>query len=473
MGAQSFFGGLLGGVGQGVLQREQMDYAQKMKDTEARRQAMEMLVQSGALNEEQQALAVKALITPTLQNPSIMARFVGGLKKTTKGGRSQSSEAGPLDQFFSSFEPLGRTSQPPATTGPVPQPRTMREIWAERESQARLRESALMQKQTNEANWQQRLQEAETIDPTHGERYQDYLAHWTPREPTFKLAYGAEISGNQLPPGAVDLSGIPIADSLRTKESLWKKYKYGNEWRFEPAAAPRSAKDALMSLTEAYKVSGDPNADPFMRKAAQTIVKQKELGATAGQTWRVWEDESGQHIARLPSKGGIPNVPKVGGEAGTEAKLPGQVDLGQKITSTTKTMIEAAPKVRDFVARIRTLINQQRAQLGPAASRWNEFMTGKIGSPNPQFARLRTDTSLLQTLLMRMHAGARGSQYLMAHFKDLVDSGKQSPENLLAALDEIDQYAQSLQTTGKNEVQQEPAREVKTANDLKAKYGIK
>ena len=126
-------------------------------------------------------------------------------------------------------------------------------------------------------------------------------------------------------------------------------------------------------------------------------------------------------------------VPK---RAGAEYQAP--------LTSTTKTMRETAPKIKGFVGRIRPLVDAQRQQLGPAAGRWGEFMTGAVGASNPGFARLRTDIGLLQTLLMRMHVGARGGVQLMDHFKNLIDSGKQSPENLLAALDEIEAYAEEL-----------------------------
>lgn len=68
-------------------------------------------------------------------------------------------------------------------------------------------------------------------------------------------------------------------------------------------------------------------------------------------------------------------------------------------------------------------------------------MAGKVGAPNPEFTKLRTDVGLLTTKLMRMHVGARGGELMMQHFQNLIDSGKQSPENMRAALDEIDQYA--------------------------------
>lgn len=117
-------------------------------------------------------------------------------------------------------------------------------------------------------------------------------------------------------------------------------------------------------------------------------------------------------------------------------------------TASTRTMTEAAPKVTSMVDRVSALVEQQKAALGPAASRWNEFMAGKVGAPNPEFTKLRTDVGLLTTMLMRMHVGARGGEKIMEHFKDLIDVSKQSPENLQAALQEIKQYAVEVAHSG-------------------------
>lgn len=117
-------------------------------------------------------------------------------------------------------------------------------------------------------------------------------------------------------------------------------------------------------------------------------------------------------------------------------------------TSATRTMTEAAPKVTHLIERILPQIAEQEATLGPAASRWSEFMAGKVGAPNPKFIQLRTNITLLTTMLMRMHVGARGGVILMEHFKELMDVGKQSPENLRAAVGEIKLYAEDVMKSG-------------------------
>jgi hypothetical protein len=110
----------------------------------------------------------------------------------------------------------------------------------------------------------------------------------------------------------------------------------------------------------------------------------------------------------------------------------------------TKTMQQMAPKVIDLANKVKTDLTNQISNLGPLAGRWNEFMTGRIGAPNPGFAKLRTDVGLLYTLLMTMHTGARSSNLMMAHFKDLFDSGKMAPENMQAAVDAVIGYAEDV-----------------------------
>jgi hypothetical protein len=103
-----------------------------------------------------------------------------------------------------------------------------------------------------------------------------------------------------------------------------------------------------------------------------------------------------------------------------------------------------APKVLDLANRVKKDIDTQIQNLGPAVGRWNQFMTGRIGAPNAQFFKLTTDINLLSTLLMRMHVGARGGVQIMEHFKSMMDAGKQSPENLQAAIDTIIDYANDV-----------------------------
>lgn len=115
------------------------------------------------------------------------------------------------------------------------------------------------------------------------------------------------------------------------------------------------------------------------------------------------------------------------------------------LTANTKGMIQSAPIVLKLAERIKPMIDKLNSDLGPTEGRWSEFWAGKVGASKPEYTKLRTDVGLLTTKLMQMHVGSRGGEHIMAHFKELIDVGKQSPENLKAALDEIELYAHDVQ----------------------------
>lgn len=80
---------------------------------------------------------------------------------------------------------------------------------------------------------------------------------------------------------------------------------------------------------------------------------------------------------------------------------------------------------------LRTLDAQ--GKLGVVASRWSDFMAGKVGS-DPEFAKLRTDMGLLGSALMQAHVGARGSKDMLEHFAQLADYRISDAPTLRAAL---------------------------------------
>lgn len=224
-----------------------------------------------------------------------------------------------------------------------------------------------------------------------------------------------------------------------------------------------------------YNTDGTLVANPLLPKDIQALIDAK-TGNKAG-TQRILTDAEAKKfglpkgsaisIAEAQSLGLMPKVGEgIGGDDNkllsvTDAQnlgVPYGTTVGQArkmgktpsdLSSTTKTMIEAAPNVITFVDKINKEIADAESGLGPIASRWKEFKAGKIGFSDPAFTALRTNVGLLTTLLMRMHVGARGGEYIMKHFTDLIDVAKQSPENLRAALNEIKDYANSLISEGK------------------------
>jgi hypothetical protein len=207
-----------------------------------------------------------------------------------------------------------------------------------------------------------------------------------------------------------------------------------------------------------------PNARPYEKPLAATPEQQyideyqkRHPGSTIAQAERAYKidtqapQQPPQTLLAVPDgKGGTKIiVARPGQSIPAGAMTPTQLGAQDGLTSSTRTMIESAPGVISLVDRVSQLVDQQKKALGPAASRWNEFMAGNVGAPNPEFTKLRTDVGLLTTKLMRMHVGARGGTDIMKHFQDLIDTSKQDPENLKAALGEIRDYANEVEAEGK------------------------
>ncbi len=111
-------------------------------------------------------------------------------------------------------------------------------------------------------------------------------------------------------------------------------------------------------------------------------------------------------------------------------------------TSSIRTQGQMSSALLDHVGKIGQEIASlgSEGKLGPLSGRFNEFMTGKVGSGDPAYTELRTDLGLFQTALMKAHVGSRGSEMMMQHFQGLIDSGKMTPETLNAALSSIKGY---------------------------------
>lgn len=180
----------------------------------------------------------------------------------------------------------------------------------------------------------------------------------------------------------------------------------------------------------------------------------------------VWDQATTEHKAQLTeqeAKEARHDASQAAQQARAFAQQINLLEARQEtLTGTTKTMVETAPKVAQLAARVRK--DMEAVNQGPLASRWQDFWAGKVGEANPEFTRLKTDAGLLQTLLMRMHVGARGGEYMMSHFKDMLGAGKQSAENMTAALDSIDSYTQDVKAEGE---------QAKAAVSEKARGGVK
>jgi hypothetical protein len=72
----------------------------------------------------------------------------------------------------------------------------------------------------------------------------------------------------------------------------------------------------------------------------------------------------------------------------------------------------------------------KEGKLGPIASRWNDFLAGKVGAGDPDYAALRAKIGLGNTKLMQAHVGSRGGAFMLEHFEDLANAKKMDARTL-------------------------------------------
>jgi hypothetical protein len=121
-------------------------------------------------------------------------------------------------------------------------------------------------------------------------------------------------------------------------------------------------------------------------------------------------------------------------------------------TNMEKTEYSRAGSVADFADDLTNKIKNISDQLGPGSGRYNDFMTGKVGLDDPQFSAWKTEANLAATRLMQMHTGNRPAEAMFEHFLQMLQSN-QSPENLLANINEMHRYADRITTSYENKMQ--------------------
>jgi len=66
-------------------------------------------------------------------------------------------------------------------------------------------------------------------------------------------------------------------------------------------------------------------------------------------------------------------------------------------------------------------------KLGPLEGRWNEFMQGKVGGDDRDFAALRSDLLMMSSAVALAHAQGRLPENLREEFDNAINAPKQTP----------------------------------------------
>ena len=158
-------------------------------------------------------------------------------------------------------------------------------------------------------------------------------------------------------------------------------------------------------------------------------------------------------------------------------------------TTTTRQMAETmtmlAPKMDALITKLDD--PQFADKLGPVVGRWNEFMTGKVGTGDPDFIAIRNAVGLMQTAELRAHVGARGGQMMLEKFDALNNADRMDAPTLKAALLSVKDFLSGYSnyvfgpTGPMREMKQGPPStrpkpgetEPRKRSEIQSKYGVK
>jgi hypothetical protein len=122
------------------------------------------------------------------------------------------------------------------------------------------------------------------------------------------------------------------------------------------------------------------------------------------------------------------------------------VDVNQ-IDAMTRDAAKFSTTALKHIGTINSEIDQldKDGKLGPIMGRWNDFLAGKVGASDPDFAKLRNNIMLLDTAMGRVHGGARGggSPIMMEHFKSMLNAGTMDKATLKSGLSVFQDWLQN------------------------------
>jgi hypothetical protein len=185
-----------------------------------------------------------------------------------------------------------------------------------------------------------------------------------------------------------------------------------------------------------------------------TEYAQKHPGSTIADATKAYKADS-----QAPQRAPIVNMFVPGAQPGTETLQtvrPGQTvaagaqtaaGLNAENTPTMQqrtaagragTVLAMAPEV---LSRIDTLA----PKMGPIEGRWNEYMQGKVGMDDPDFAALRSDLLMMSSAVALAHAQGRLPENLRQEFDNAINAPKQTPANLKAVITAMLPWLQKMQ----------------------------
>lgn len=146
--------------------------------------------------------------------------------------------------------------------------------------------------------------------------------------------------------------------------------------------------------------------------------------------------------------GGIVQRLGAGSKVAPGAQTAAGVNSMNTPTTNQRTAAGRADTVLAMVPEVESRIDALSPKIGPIAGRWNEFMQGKVGSDDPDFAALRSDLLMMSSAVALAHAQGRLPENLREEFDHAINAPHQTPQNLKATIQTMVPWLQKVKDQG-------------------------
>ena len=161
-------------------------------------------------------------------------------------------------------------------------------------------------------------------------------------------------------------------------------------------------------------------------------------GEKEGQNFFVPDGQGGTKMIRVKPGDAVP--------AG--AQSASGLNAVNTPTNQQRTAAGRAETVVAMAPEVLSRIDALAPKMGPIAGRWNDFMQGKVGSDDPDFAGLRSDLLMMSSAVALAHAQGRLPENLRLEFDHAINAPKQTPANLKSTITTMLPWLQKMQSQG-------------------------
>lgn len=182
------------------------------------------------------------------------------------------------------------------------------------------------------------------------------------------------------------------------------------------AQATQEGDNATLAKIQQYK-------ETIARSGQQEPGSFIPVNDAAGNITGWYNPKSNHWVPAAGAAGGA--VDQSAGGMGAVPRKPSALE-----TRTAKNAEYTSALIDDGI----TMVNEAQAELGPTGGRWNDFATGRVGLPSVQWTEVEAQMDLIASAARLAHSQGRISPTTLQDVQNLLNAGKQDPQNIIAAL---------------------------------------